>query len=152
MVSHIRQLGMRGMIDLDRPAVERLQQLTHGGFAMSWPEVVWIVNHPDGRGMTAKVDELTVGMLLWWEVMNHRCVLDVVVAAAFRRQGIGAAMLYQLLHKRGTVTARVRESNCEAQAFFLAQGFRATEVVPSPWPKCPHEDGYEFRFQTTACG
>ncbi len=55
-----------------------------------------------------------------WEVLN------LAVAAAFRRRGIGRQLLKNLLEgRRGEFFLEVRESNSAAREFYEQAGFRA---------------------------
>jgi ribosomal-protein-alanine N-acetyltransferase len=121
------------MIRYDLPTVLRIEQAS---FPAPWDEPTFIhsLRTRNVIGMVAEHDDRAVGYMLY-EMHNHRLVvLNFAVAAEYRRQGIGAAMVAKLRSKltqdgRNRIVLEVSEANLPGQLFFKTQGFRAVSVI-----------------------
>jgi ribosomal-protein-alanine N-acetyltransferase len=65
---------------------------------------------------------------------NHFHVLTLAVDPAWRRKGIGRALVERLInklspHRRHQILLEVRETNLVAQLFFRSLGFRASRIL-----------------------
>ena len=90
---------------------------------------------PIGFGLVAERRGEVRGYLIGRLVAGEAEILNLAVAPAARRQGVGAALLrvgLQLLRQRDAreVFLEVRESNAAAQELYLAQGFRVVGGRP----------------------
>ena len=124
---------IRFMIRYDLPTVLRIEQAS---FPAPWDEPTFIhcLRTRNVIGMVAEHDDRAVGYMLY-EMHTHRLVvLNFAVAAEYRRQCVGAAMLAKLRSKltqdgRNRIVLEVAESNLAGQLFFKTQGFRAVQVI-----------------------
>ena len=79
--------------------------------------------------------EMVAGYLCFWLVADEVQILNVAVHRAYRRQGIGRALLAHCLHFGSRKKARkavleVRSSNSPAQCLYCSLGFRAVGERP----------------------
>jgi ribosomal-protein-alanine acetyltransferase len=73
----------------------------------------------------AVVEDEVVGFVVSRTVFGETEILNVAVAAEFRRRGLGRALMADLLGRRsGAFFLEVRESNVPAQRFYNSLGFR----------------------------
>ncbi len=89
--------------------------------------------------LAAGPDDTPVGFALFWRVLDQAELIDLAVLPAFRRRGIGRALLCRLieqLHQQGvqTLLLDVRQSNTAAQALYRQLGFEAVGQRPSYYP------------------
>lgn len=78
--------------------------------------------------LVAKVDEKAVGYIGVWKIFDEGHITNVAVHPEFRGQGIGKALISELLYlcrKEGILsfTLEVRESNIVAQNLYKSFGF-----------------------------
>ncbi len=78
-------------------------------------------------------------------------ILNLAVAEDCRRLGVGTQLVERLIGKlseerRSRVSLEVRESNLDAQLFFRARGFKATNVLHEFYPQSP-EDAYVMHYR-----
>ena len=78
--------------------------------------------------LVAKVDEKAVGYIGVWKIFDEGHITTVAVHPEFRGQGIGRALISELLYlckKDGIIsfTLEVRESNIVAQNLYKSFGF-----------------------------
>ena len=75
-------------------------------------------------------------------------ILNLAVAPEFRRQGVGNALLRDLLReRRGDVFLEVRASNQEARRFYKSQGFEELIVRPEYYD-APVEAAIVMKFHS----
>ena len=85
------------------------------------------------RVATPADDAATVaGYVVWWRVADEIHLLDVAVAPAYRRRGIGRLLVAAVLDDAGDAAARlvtleVAADNAGALALYTGQGFVAGE-------------------------
>ena len=106
-------------------------------------------------GMIAEAAGRLVGFGVAHRVGRSVTIMNLGVLPAFRRKGIGRILLESLCQptmrcEPRTLHALVHETNMDAQRFFHALGWRATQVVRRPW-KHLEEDGYRFRCSVRQC-
>lgn len=96
-----------------------------------------------------------VGYIAWQLRPHHDCILILRMAThpALQRRGVGEFLVNELKSKlsiegRRRLAITVRESNDAGQAFFAAQGFRATSIVRHKFlrPGGGDEDGYKMQY------
>ena len=89
------------------------------GYDADWPEA---------RRRTAWIGPDRVGAVITSEGPGNLHVVDIAVAAAHRRRGVGRAMLAAVLVEADRAgletTARILVSNAASRALFAAAGFR----------------------------
>jgi ribosomal-protein-alanine N-acetyltransferase len=86
---------------------------------------------PCARSVLALIDGKIVGYVLFWLLADEVDVHNIAVHANFRRQGIGQALLRQVLAQArqrtsSRVTLEVRVSNMPAQKLYQSVGFVCT--------------------------
>ena len=87
-----------------------------------------LVSQPPARFRVAEVLGEIAGYSVAWQVGDEAELANLAVAAAARRQGVGRALLDDLLRhadERGVATTylEVREGNAAAQALYRSRGF-----------------------------
>jgi ribosomal-protein-alanine N-acetyltransferase len=124
---------IRWMIRRDMPSVLAIESQS---FEYSWTEDDFIrcLRQRNCIGMVAEQDDRIVGFMIYKLHKNRLHVLNFAVAAEYRRQGIGAAMVTKLASKlstgrRDSIGLEVSEANLPGQLFFKSQGFRAVSVI-----------------------
>ena len=99
-------------------------------------------------GMVAEVDQRVVGYIVYALNKSHLLILNIAVAAEFRRRGIGRQMIEKLAAKlrptgRKSLRLHVMEPNVAAQVFFRSCGFLAVGIEDE-WFETG-ETAYEMR-------
>jgi ribosomal-protein-alanine N-acetyltransferase len=85
------------------------------------------------RSIVAEVDRKVVGYILFWLLPDAVDIHNLAVDSAFRRCGIGRALLQRVVRQakdRGSirVTLEVRRSNTGAQRLYESVGFLTTGI------------------------
>ena len=85
--------------------------------------------------LIAEAEGSVVGYLMAWKIVDQLHILNIAAEPARRRRGIGTALLKAAANLALEIgltefTLEVRESNAEAQAFYLGHGFVATGRRP----------------------
>jgi ribosomal-protein-alanine N-acetyltransferase len=80
--------------------------------------------------LVAEVAGKAVGYLMAWKIIDQLHILNIAADPDCRRQGVGTALLRAaaakaLKMRMIEITLEVRDSNNEAQAFYLRHGFVA---------------------------
>ncbi|MGH7526606.1 MAG: ribosomal protein S18-alanine N-acetyltransferase [Gemmatimonadales bacterium] len=121
-------------------------------FSDPWSEASFreALSSPWTFGLAAQTSRGVGGYLVGREMAGTGEVLNLAVAPAFRRRGIGGALLRAglsaLRHRKvGEVFLEVRESNHSAQALYLAHGFRPVGQR-SAYYRNPKEDALVLRL------
>ena len=124
---------IRWMIRSDMPSVLSIEQAS---FPAPWDEPTFIhcLRTKSVIGMAAEHDSRVVGFMLYELHSRRLTLLNFAVAAEYRREGIGAAMVAKLRSKlsqdgRTSIFLEVSEANLPGQLFFKTQGFRAVQVI-----------------------
>jgi ribosomal-protein-alanine N-acetyltransferase len=89
------------------------------------------------------------GFLVWRRLADDECeVLNLAVAAQFRRRGIARALLDPLLKLRDIkVFLEVRESNRAARIFYKSMGFQEVSTRPRYYDT-PAESAIVMKFHS----
>jgi ribosomal-protein-alanine N-acetyltransferase len=149
------QVQIRWMIRRDMPDV---LQIERASFEFAWSEDDFIrcLRQRNCIGMVADVDDRIVGFMIYELHRARLHLLNLAVHPAWRRRGVGAAMVRKLVGKlsqqrRTRITLEVRETNLAAQLFFRQQGFRAVNVLRNFYEDSP-EDAYvmQYRYRPTS--
>lgn len=148
---------VRWMIRRDLPEVLAIED---GAFEVPWQEDDFVRCLQDRSlqdrnciGMVAEKDGNVVGFMVYELHERHLDLLNFAVGWLHRREGIGRAMMDNLISKlsrrrRTRITLHVRETNLVAQQFFRACGFRAVSIVRGFWEGTP-EDAYVMHYDWT---
>lgn len=119
---------LRALGGADVPAVAALERLV---FADPWPESFFLseIAHPLSHARLAELDGKLAGYCLAWLGEGAGHLGNLAVAPEFRRRGVAAALLAELLERAyeqevERLTLEVRVSNFPAQWFYRARGFR----------------------------
>lgn len=80
--------------------------------------------------LVAEIAGRVVGYLMAWKIVDQLHILNIAADPDFRRQGVGTALLAAAVARAQKmrmieITLEVRDSNREAQAFYLRHGFVA---------------------------
>jgi ribosomal-protein-alanine N-acetyltransferase len=138
------------MIRRDMPEVLEIE---NQGFEFPWSEEDFIrcLRHPNFIGKVAEFEERVVGFMIYELHKSRLHVLDFAVHPAFRRRGVGQAMLDKLISRlphlrRNRILLEVRETNLSAQLFFRNAGFRAVSVLRDFYEETT-EDAYLMEYR-----
>ncbi len=122
-------MDIRPMVASDIPAVAALERAC---FSQPWSERVLEgeMKNPNSIFFVAEETEL-VGYIGMQHILDEGYLANVAVDSAYRRSGVGAALLQRLLafaqqEKLAFITLEVRQSNQPAIRFYQKYGF---EVV-----------------------
>lgn len=138
------QVHCRWMIRRDMPEVLEIE----GESAWTlWSEEDFLraLRQRNCIGMVAEdKDNRIVGFMVYELRKHHLTLLNLAVAADFRRRGVGRQMVQKLASKlscqrRSRLRIVVNEGNLGAQLFLRACGFAATKVMPRAFDG---DDGY----------
>lgn len=147
------QIHIRWMIRRDMDDVLRIE---NESFEPPWGEGDFIrcLRNRNVIGMVADVDEQVAGFNIYEFHRNRLHVLNFAVDHAYRRRGVGAAMVRKLVSKlsrqrRNRIMLEVRETNLDAQLFFRDLGFRAVSLLRDFYEDTT-EDAYlmQYRYQS----
>lgn len=143
------KINIRWMIARDLDAVVAVEQASvRGGWTAD--DFLAALGQRNCIGMVAEHAHRIVGLMVYELHKDRLRLLNLAVSPAFRRRGVGRAMVQRLrdkLHqqRRTEIVLAVRESNLPAQLFFRACGFCATDVWRE-WYEDTGEDAYEMGF------
>ena len=119
---------LRALTAADLPEVAALERRV---FADPWPEEFFLgeIRHPLAHARLAEQDGTLAGYCLAWLGEGAGHLGNLAVAPEFRRRGIAAALLEELIasaRKQAVehLALEVRVSNFAAQWFYRARGFR----------------------------
>ena len=122
-------MDIRPMVASDIPAVAALERAC---FSQPWSERVLEgeMKNPNSIFFVAEQTEL-VGYIGMQHILDEGYLANVAVDSAYRRSGVGTALLQRLLafaqqEKLAFITLEVRQSNQPAIRFYQKYGF---EVV-----------------------
>ena len=143
------RVHIRWMIRRDMPEVLEIEERS---FEFPWTEEDFIrcLRQRNCIGMVAEHDEHVVGFMIYELHKTRLHILNFAVNPAFRRRGVGEAMVGKLISKlspqrRNHIRLEVRETNLPAQLFFKNSGFVATSVLKDFYDDTT-EDAYVMRY------
>jgi [ribosomal protein S18]-alanine N-acetyltransferase len=124
-------LEIRAMLPADVTAVTRILEEALEAANWSRESLGEAANSPGGLAFVSEADGKTAGFLAARQVVDEAEILNLGVARARRRRGVGGALLKAALHEfvaRGVsrVFLEVRESNEAGMAFYTKHGFAKT--------------------------
>ena len=107
-------------------------EIERASFAYPWSASFFIqeLKVTCAHSLLALVGEKTVGYVIYWLLPREVDVHNLAVRPAYRRQGIGKALLQAVIDEArrqgvGRVTLEVRKSNEAAQKLYQSLGFVA---------------------------
>jgi ribosomal protein S18 acetylase RimI-like enzyme len=146
---HVRHLGPRN------EDIEAVVQIGQGVYIYPPTEdsVLDQLEQKKVTGIIAEIDteanRRTVGYLIYAEWSDHFVIKDIAVDQWHQRAGVGRELLNHLFskltRKRTRIGALVNENYTDAHLFLKSMGFRATEIIPSPFLD-NNDNAYEFWF------
>jgi ribosomal-protein-alanine N-acetyltransferase len=121
------------------------------GFPWLKEDFIYYLRQRNCVGIVAEHDDRVVGFMVYELAKRHIQLLNLATAAKFRRRGVGAQMLAELIRKlspqcRTRIVVEVRETNLAAQLFFRDNGFRAVSVLRDHYEDTP-EDAYVMQYR-----
>jgi [ribosomal protein S18]-alanine N-acetyltransferase len=144
------RVHIRWMIRRDMPEVLATERAS---FEFPWLEEDFIrcLRQRNCIGMVAEHDDRVVGFMIYELHKSRIHVLNLAVAADYRRRGVGSQMVAKLIAKlsaqrRSRVILEIRETNLAAQLFFRENAFRAVAVVRNFYADTP-EDAYVLQYR-----
>lgn len=130
---HPPGLQIRPMATDDLPGVEEIERST---FPDAWSREQFqkTVPSPCVWSFVAVWNRKVVGFLVMFGRFGEARIANLAVHAAYRRQGIGAALIDEARRAAAEteldpVRLEVREGNLAAQLFYRSLGFRATDIA-----------------------
>lgn len=143
------KLRIRWMGTSDWP---RILEIERESFLDPWTQddFAGVLRNRNGVGRVAVVGRAPapIAAFVIYEFNRARTrVLNLAVAEAWRRRGIGRELVGTLVadlvrYRRSRITLEVRETNLPAQLFFRAMGFRAVSVLRGFYGRRTPEDAY----------
>lgn len=120
-------LVIRQMVPADAPAVLAIQQ--ESAEASAWPETSILECAKCGMAWVAEQDGAVAGFLIGRTMADEFEILNMAVARAHRRRGIGSRLLREALQRAraaGVEKAHLeaRTSNEAAISLYMRHGFR----------------------------
>ena len=111
--------------------IENVVEVENDCFSIPWSKESFIQEVTKNHlavYLVAKFEEKAVGYIGVWKIMNEGHITNVAVHSDFRRQGIGAGLISELLslcEEQGIdcFTLEVRETNEAAKALYEKFGF-----------------------------
>jgi ribosomal-protein-alanine N-acetyltransferase len=112
--------------------LDEVLEIERASFSMPWSRGAFtyeIERNRVARCWVTREDDRVAGYLCLWEVVDELHITNVAVHPAYRRRGIGRAMLAAVLEDAvrrslSLVGLEVRPTNDEARALYESFGFR----------------------------
>lgn len=112
--------------------LDEVLQIERASFSMPWSRGAFtyeIERNRVARCWVTREDDRVAGYLCLWEVADELHITNVAVHPAYRRRGIGRAMLAAVMEDAvrrslSLVGLEVRPTNAEARALYESFGFR----------------------------
>jgi ribosomal-protein-alanine N-acetyltransferase len=144
-------VAIRWLIRRDMPEVLQIERLC---FEFPWTDEDFMVclRQRNCIGMVAEDEAGTIVAFMVYELHKSRlAILNFCVGVRWQRMGVGTQMVGKLIDKlhqqrRNEIIVETRERNLDAQLFFKAMGFRATDVVRDHYEDTD-EDCYVFQYR-----
>ena len=113
--------------------------------AAQWP----VAEYMPYEFMVALEVDAVVGFVVWRMVAEGECeLLNLAVAAAFRRRGIARQLMDAILHlPENQIFLEVRESNQAARMFYKSIGFQEVSIRREYY-RSPVEVGIVMKFRS----
>ena len=140
---------IRWIIRRDMAAILQIEQAS---FEFCWTEEDFLhcLRQRNCIGVVAEYNGCIVGFMVYELYKSRLHLINFAVHPAYRRKSVGAQMIERLVNRlrkqrRSAITLEVRETNLDAQYFFVAEGFRALGVLRNHYEdSC--EDAYAMVY------
>lgn len=140
---------LRWMIRRDLPQVLAIEAQS---FEFPWceNEFINVLQQRNCIGMVAERQGRVLGFMVYELHSQMILLLNLAVAPAERRAGVGTALVDRLATKlseqrRVRMAAEVRDSNLSTHCFLRSRGWRAKQVLRRPYCDCD-DDAYLFEY------
>jgi [ribosomal protein S18]-alanine N-acetyltransferase len=143
------KIDIRWMIRRDLFDVVQIELRSHE-YPWTEEDFLTVLRQRECIGMVAEHAHEIAGFMIYELHKSWLRLLNFAVEPAYRRNGVGTAMLERMKEKlsqqrRHAIALAVRESSLSAQLFFKSQGFRSACVVRGHYEDTG-EDAYEMVF------
>ena len=142
---------------LIRRDMSEVLKIEHEAFEFPWTEEGFLscLSQRNCIGMVAEFDQKIVGFMIYELHKSRLNILNFAVGSDSRRHQVGSQMVQKLVDKlsqqrRNEIVLEVRETNLDAQLFFLNHGFRAVSVLRGHYDYTT-EDAYVMRYRLEDC-
>ena len=118
------------IVPMERAHVAQIAQLERENFSAPWDEASLLheLENPLSLWLTALDGDTVAGYIGSQSVLGESDMMNLAVAPAYRRQGVGRALverlLWELAEDNHCLTLEVRASNEAAIALYESLGFR----------------------------
>jgi len=139
-------VSMRWMLRRDLPEVMAIEAESFG-YPWTEAELLQILQQRNCLGLVAEIGRRVAGFVVYEMAADHIYIHNLAVAMSRRGQGAGTALIGETIKKLGArrrIVACASEYNLEAQLFFRAVGFRATEILRNYYDG--RYDAYQFTY------
>lgn len=141
----IERIKIEPMKEEDLPSVMAIEK---DSFPVPWSESSFLYELKKNKDvsslMVARINDLLVGYVCYWLIYKEIHIMNLAVHQAFRRQGIGEALIRTVLKEarsRGgeRATLEVRQSNIPAIRLYEKLGFKVI-AIRRDYYDVPRED------------
>ncbi|AGX41587.1 ribosomal protein S18-alanine N-acetyltransferase [Clostridium saccharobutylicum] len=127
---------MNVTVDLmEEEDIDGVLDISSLSFSLPWSKESYIqeLNNPIAHYFVARCDDIVVGFVGTWIILDESHITNIAVHPNYRTQGIASKLLDELLtycKSKGCIayTLEVRASNENAQKLYLKHGFKKDGV------------------------
>ena len=133
------------IVPMERAHVAQITQLERENFSAPWDEASLLheLENPLSLWLTALDGDAVAGYIGSQSVLGESDMMNLAVAPAYRRQGVGRALverlLWELAEDNHCLTLEVRASNEAAIALYESLGFRQVGRRPRYYQHPPED-------------
>ena len=133
------------IVPMERAHVAQIAQLERENFSAPWDEASLLheLENPLSLWLTALDGDAVAGYIGSQSVLGESDMMNLAVAPAYRRQGVGRALverlLWELAEDNHCLTLEVRASNEAAIALYESLGFRQVGRRPGYYQHPPED-------------
>lgn len=138
---------------MNKPDMPHVLDIERESFEFAWTEEDFLstLRTNNCLGWVCDDGDRIRGFMVYEILKDKLHVLNFAVALWARRRGVGTQMVEKMIGKlsqqrRQRIVLEVRETNLDAQCFFRAMGFEATEVIRGHYEDTA-EDAYRFVYE-----
>lgn len=137
VLTKLKNSDMGNMIDfsireINKRDTKYLAELDKVCFAVPWSEQSFIDETENEMAYyyVATVEEIPVGYIGFWKVIDEGHITNIAVSPEYRRKGLASAMLEKVIkaaydNNLYLLTLEVRKSNLAAQSLYAKYGFES---------------------------
>lgn len=110
--------------------LDAIEAISRASFPRPWPRHLYAeeLARPHARVELARAGDAAVGYVVTWDVVDEVHLLEIAVAPAWRRRGVGDRLLAAVCARADgagarLVTLEVRAGNAAARALYARHGF-----------------------------